>query len=416
MSKKPTEGTIWTTLTKGEGESSPKEEDSLEVNLPVSPQATSTPQPLEPRSSPSILARLTHGPLFSRQRLPPPPPSPTPVRRTQSLQPQAGSSFHLPPVPSDPFRVKREDTTAELPPLFEFQPRVPKGEPRTPTRSFWPTLPPPSPDTPPLLFRPPTPKTPPRAPTPQIPVQMAQPAQPHTGNYPDFTPADHNAPTSAEFQDFVGEGMIYTGRAVFFLDMLGHPRPTAPQPNGMVDPLITVPEILNRAREWDRYMAEHAAAIALARQATQQVIPVPPPAPPPPAVPAAGRLKIPLPTKFNGKTGDPAIAFLSGCLNYFNMAGVTALWDGNYKIRWALALMEDKAQRWAQNQLTRMATEVDAQGRITADELREWNDFETFFRAHFFDHAEQIRLREKWAKAILVAKIGKLLRVGKVWL
>jgi len=84
------------------------------------------------------------------------------------------------------------------------------------------------------------------------------------------------------------------------------------------------------------------------------------------------------------------------------MAGVTALWDDNYKIRWALALMEDKAQRWAQNQLTRMAMEVDAQGRITADELRVWNDFETFFGAHFFDHAEQIRLQEKWAKAILV--------------
>jgi len=187
MSKKPTEGTIQTTLTKGEGESSPEEEDSLEVNLPVSPQATPTPQPPEPRSSPSILARLTHGPLFSRQRLPPPP-SPTPVRRTQSLQPWAGSSFHLPPVPSDPFWVNREDTTVELPPLFEFQPQVPKGEPRTPTRSLWPSLPPPSPDAPPLLFRPPTPKTPPRAPTPQIPVQMAQPAQPNAGNYPDFIP------------------------------------------------------------------------------------------------------------------------------------------------------------------------------------------------------------------------------------
>ena len=79
---------------------------------------------------------------------------------------------------------------------------------------------------------------------------MAQPAQPNAGNYPDFIPADPSAPTSAEFQDFVGEGMIYTGRAVFFLDILGHPRPTVPQPDGMVDPAITVPEMLNRAREW----------------------------------------------------------------------------------------------------------------------------------------------------------------------
>jgi len=197
--------------------------------------------------------------------------------------------------------------------------------------------------------------------------------------------------------------MVYVGRAAFFLDILGHPRPTAAQPDGLVDSAITIPEMLNRAREWDRYMAEHAAAIALARQAAQQVVQVQPAPPaPPPVAPAAGRLKIPLPTKFNGKTGDPAIAFLSGCLNYFNTAGVGAAWDDKYKIRWALALMEEKAQRWAQNQLTRMATEIDAQGRITADELRNWNDFETFFGAHFFNHAEQIRLREKWAKATLV--------------
>ena len=84
----------------------------------------------------------------------------------------------------------------------------------------------------------------------------------------------------------------------------------------------------------------------------------------PAAVPAAGpsRRKFPLPGKYNGKVGDPAATFLTQCENYFATEGTN--WTGNYKIRWALQFLEDKAGPWAIQQLLRMENDLDENGNL----------------------------------------------------
>jgi len=58
------------------------------------------------------------------------------------------------------------------------------------------------------------------------------------------------------------------------------------------------------------------------------------------------RLKTPLPKAFNGKMGDPALAFLAACNNYKIME--PKVFDTEeVMIRWALQQMEDKASPWA---------------------------------------------------------------------
>ena len=69
------------------------------------------------------------------------------------------------------------------------------------------------------------------------------------------------------------------------------------------------------------------------------------------------RRKFPLPGKYNGKIGDPAATFLIQCENYFVTEGTN--WTGNYKIRWALQFLEDKAGPLAIQQLNRMETDLD---------------------------------------------------------
>ena len=76
----------------------------------------------------------------------------------------------------------------------------------------------------------------------------------------------------------------------------------------------------------------------------------------------SSRRKFPLPGKYNGKVGDPAATFLIQCKNYFVTEGTN--WAGNYKIRWALQFLEDKAGPWAIQQLNRMESDLDADGNL----------------------------------------------------
>ena len=116
------------------------------------------------------------------------------------------------------------------------------------------------------------------------------------------------------------------------------------------------------------------------------------------AAPAGpSRRKFPLPGKYNGKIGDPAATFLIQCENYFITEGTG--WTGNYKIRWALQFLEDKAGPWAIQQLTRMETDLNAQGDPPR-ELRDWLRFKGFFATQFVDAGAVIQVKKKWRQAM----------------
>jgi len=119
--------------------------------------------------------------------------------------------------------------------------------------------------------------------------------------------------------------------------------------------------------------------------------------PPPPAKSdGRKRLKTPLPKAFNGKMGNPALAFLVACNNYKIME--PKVFDTEeLMIRWALQQMEDKASPWAIRQFFQMDTERDSRGRIPK-ELRKWDEFAKFFMVHFRDPSEVERARGQWQK------------------
>ena len=95
------------------------------------------------------------------------------------------------------------------------------------------------------------------------------------------------------------------------------------------------------------------------------------------------KIKVPMPSKYNGKKGDPALTFLAACNNYCIMSP-GAFADDTVCVRWALQQLEDKAGQWAIRQMQRMDLEIDAQGR-PPKELRKWKNFGEFFLIQFGD-------------------------------
>jgi hypothetical protein len=117
-----------------------------------------------------------------------------------------------------------------------------------------------------------------------------------------------------------------------------------------------------------------------------------------PAASSSSRRKFPLPGKYNGSLGDAATTFLVQCQNYFITEG--ANWQGNYKIRWALQFLEEKAGPWAMQQLKRMETDRDDDGDLP-DELEIWAAFVDFFKTQFVDAGAVIQAKKKWRQAIV---------------
>jgi len=104
--------------------------------------------------------------------------------------------------------------------------------------------------------------------------------------------------------------------------------------------------------------------------------------------------KTPLPTKFDGKKGDPAFTFMAACNNYCIMKP-NAFPNNLVFIRWALQQMEDKAGPWKVRQMMQMDEELDDQQR-PPKELRKWTCFTEYFLIQFGDPGLVEQARVKW--------------------
>ena len=79
------------------------------------------------------------------------------------------------------------------------------------------------------------------------------------------------------------------------------------------------------------------------------------------------RAKTSIPSKYNGKRGDPAATFTTACFNYWQMEQ-QHFDDKNHFIQWVLQLVEGEAGSWAHRQLMRMEQEQ-VGGRVVSREL-----------------------------------------------
>jgi len=101
-----------------------------------------------------------------------------------------------------------------------------------------------------------------------------------------------------------------------------------------------------------------------------------------------------MPSRYDGKKGDPAWTFLAACNNYRTMEpGVFQTEE--MLVRWALQQMEDKAGQWAVRQMRRADLELDGQGRPPR-ELQRWKDFGQFFLTQFGDPGLIEKAKQKW--------------------
>jgi hypothetical protein len=114
----------------------------------------------------------------------------------------------------------------------------------------------------------------------------------------------------------------------------------------------------------------------------------------PPQQQSRHRLKTPMPTRYNGKKGDPAFTFIAACNNYKTMEPDSFM-NQSVLVRWCLQQMEDKAGQWAIRQMMRMDEELDAQG-CPPKELRKWKEFCEFFLTQFGDPGLIERAKQKW--------------------
>ena len=200
---------------------------------------------------------------------------------------------------------------------------------------------------------------------PQRPPAMVQlPQRPAV-----FTPADEAAPTRAELVTFVTEVNAYITRVTTLYDYLQVPAADRP-----ADPGIAVAQnVANAATIW-RIAAQATAAVnvfeahilAFRLQEAHNIAAAALAAiPPAPAAPAPRCAKTSVPSKYQGKRGDPAATFMTACFNYWQMEQ-QHFDNENHYIRWVLQLLEGDAGPWAHRQLTRMEDERVATGRITS--------------------------------------------------
>jgi len=204
--------------------------------------------------------------------------------------------------------------------------------------------------------------------------------------------------TIDEAGDYQAQAAEHARNCAFYVRMAGEnppqtPAPAEPADNTDVGARNTwVGDLYAWANEYDeearRVRAVLAAAAAAGTAAgSVRAATAAPTAPPP-------RRKFPLPGRYEGTVGDPAITFLTQCNNYFATEGTT--WDGNYRIRWALQFLEGKAGPWAELQIRRMTEEADDITGAPPDELDHWNMFQDFFRTQWYDSGALINARARW--------------------
>ena len=110
------------------------------------------------------------------------------------------------------------------------------------------------------------------------------------------------------------------------------------------------------------------------------------------------KLKVPKPTPFGGKKGDPAFTFIAACNNY-QVMDPNAFTSDEVFIRWALQQMNKQAGQWAVMQMMRLDMEQDNQGR-PLKELRKWKNFCEHFINQFGDPGLIEKAKNQWKQGL----------------
>jgi hypothetical protein len=216
---------------------------------------------------------------------------------------------------------------------------------------------------------------------------------------PIFQAVDGDALTRAELVQHANEVRTYIGNQKFLLQYLGvTPDNMPPDPVTIIPPALSRPiTILRMVMDMDQRVAAFEAMIASIQLETARMETATTRATssaPPQQQQSRHRLKTPMPTRYNGKKGNPAFTFIVACNNYKTMEP-DSFPNQTVLVRWWLQQLEDKAGQWAICQMMRMDEELDGQG-CPPKELRKWKEFCKFFLTQFGDPGLIERAKQKW--------------------
>jgi len=193
----------------------------------------------------------------------------------------------------------------------------------------------------------------PEVPLPQAPAAPSPPPPDPRYNQPTFAPGP-NTPKREELVKYAKQVEQYIHGICFTLHYLHNDSINWP-----ADINLTVISSMTRttaaiwetifhmgehAGEWERRLAKVKLSIAQKETAQAHAVSIQ-------LTPQQSHLKTPMPTKFNGTKGNPALTFMAACMNYQTMEP-TSFTDDNQYIQWVLQQVEGKAGLWATTQLT----------------------------------------------------------------
>ena len=230
---------------------------------------------------------------------------------------------------------------------------------------------------------------------PSIPEERAKLAR------PTFQPSDQDFPTRDELVEYAGQVDAFGVAMRYMLTYLQVDETTWPPA-----PDTAIPETLMQDAAIWRRASEIGEAIAriksflkdvqmnITQQEKEQLRRNSVGATPG----QSNSIKTPMPSKYNGKKGDPAFTFIAACNNYRVMKPGAFATDAMC-VRWALQQMEEKAGPWSIRQMSRMDEELDDHGR-PPKELRKWKNFGEFFLMQFGDPSLVEKARVKWKNGL----------------
>jgi len=194
---------------------------------------------------------------------------------------------------------------------------------------------------------------------PPVPLVVLNPY-----NKPVFMAANPDSPTQDELVTYTTNIQNYVMGMRYTLHFLNDPVDTWPLEISLaVHSSIRTASTIWRAvatfgeyaSQWERHIATICLTTARAETATARAASAQPTS-------RVSWLKTPLPTKYNGKKGDPASTFAAACTNYQVMEP-TAFTNDNQYIWWVLQQMDGKAGLWATRQFSQMESEKDVNNR-----------------------------------------------------
>jgi len=179
---------------------------------------------------------------------------------------------------------------------------------------------------------------------PDATTSTQPPVAPDPYQKPVFSAANPETPTRDELVTYATAIQNYVTGMRYTLHFLSNPADTWPSEislsvNSTVRATATIWRAVaifgEYASQWERHVGTVHLNTARAETSSARAASAQPSS-------RASRLKTPLPTKYDGKKGDPASTFAAACANYHVMEPM-AFTDDNQYIRWVLQQMDGKA-------------------------------------------------------------------------